>query len=102
MVWIGSVINGVLFFLDNADFVSGFGISMTLACTALSWKPPYLGLLSFVARENSELKLFLDDIDGIGLCCCLFGDALSSRTFRDPGADLLRRLNASMATEGNR
>lgn len=58
----------------------------------------YLGLLSFVASEKRELKLFLDEMDGIDLCC-LFGEALSSRTFREPGADLLRRLNASMAID---
>ncbi len=59
-----------------------------------------LGLLSFVASEKSELKLFLDETDGIELPGSLLGEALLSRTFTEPGADLLRRLNASMATEG--
>ena len=61
----------------------------------------YLGLLSFVASEKSELKLFLDEMDGIDPCCCLLGEVLSSRTLSDPGADLLRRLNDNMATKGN-
>ena len=91
----------ILIFLDEASLIAGFGISASSVPNGLTRRPPYLGLLSFVASEKSELKLFLDEMDGINLCCCLLGEVPSSRTFRDPGADLRRRLNDNMVTKEN-
>ena len=71
VIWIGGIIYGVVVLFGQVGLLDRFGISVWLALGAGLLTQTYLGLLSFVASEKSELKLFLEEIDGIDLCCCL-------------------------------
>ena len=60
-----------------------------------------LGLESLLAIEKSELRLFFDETEGIMPLWRLEGDGLPSLTFKEPGADFLRRLNDNMMGKEN-